>query len=40
MFSDVASGARALGRRSWGRTSTLFAVILKRVLSKNKTKVC
>jgi len=27
--------ARALGRRPWGRTSTLFAVIQKRVLSKN-----
>jgi len=30
-----ASGARALGRRSWGRISTLFCSHLKRVLSKN-----
>jgi len=28
-------GARALGRRPWGRISTLFVVIEKRVLSKN-----
>jgi len=28
-------GARALGRRPWGRISTLFAVISKRVLSRN-----
>jgi len=27
--------ARALGRRPWGRTSTLFAVIYKPTLGKN-----
>jgi len=30
-----ASGARALGRRPWGRISTLFAVILSVFLSRN-----
>jgi len=30
-----ASGARALGRRPWGRNSTLFAVILNMFLSRN-----
>jgi len=37
--SGVASGgqvgAHALGRRSWGRNSTLFAVILNAFLSRN-----
>jgi len=28
-------GARALGRRPWGLISTLFAIILKRILSRN-----
>jgi len=28
-------GARALGRRPWGRNSTLFAVILNVFLSRN-----
>jgi len=28
-------GARALGRKPWGRISTHFAVIQKRVLSRN-----
>jgi len=28
-------GASAPGRRPWGRTNTLFAVILKRILSRN-----
>jgi len=31
-------GARAQGRRPWERTSTLFAVILKRILSRNLDK--
>jgi len=31
-------GARALGRRPWGRNSTLFAVILKIFLSRNLDK--
>jgi len=28
-------GARTLERRPWGRTSPLFTVILKRMLSRN-----
>jgi len=37
-LSSVARGqvaTRAQGRRPWGRISTLFAVILKRVFSRN-----
>jgi len=32
-------GARALGRRSWGHNSTLFAVILNVLLSRNLCRV-
>jgi len=32
---EGASEARVLGRRPWGRNSTLFAVILNVFLSKN-----
>jgi len=32
-------GARALGRRPWKRIGTLFAIIYKRVLSRNLDKV-
>jgi len=33
-------GERALGRRPWGRNSTLFAIILNMFLSRNLDKVC